>query len=119
MNIMIVEDDHILAKDLLSLPRRRGIKRRSAADNGAGSRLCGTADIALVDLACRRTDGASLGRKLIDRFRLEVIYVTEAGRFESRPGSSEVIMKPLSEEQDSAAIARAALRHATRYDRIR
>lgn len=65
-------------------------------------------------LADGRT-GAPLGRKLIDRFRLEVIYVTEAGRFESRPGSSEVIMKPLSEEQDSAAIARAALRHATRY----
>lgn len=61
MNIMIVEDDHILAKDLLSLPRRRGIKRRSAADNGAGSRLCGTADIALVDLACRRTDRSASG----------------------------------------------------------
>jgi len=121
MSIMIVEDDYVLAKDLQSIveaARHRSVGPLQRMEQALA--YAATADIALV--ALKLADGptrASMGRKLVDMFRLEVIYVTGAGRSESRPGSSEVIMKPLSEEQVSAAIARAALRHATRYDRIR
>lgn len=84
MNIMIGEDDYVLAKDLQSIAE------------AAGNRCVGpllmveqtlayaaTADIA--QLADGPT-GAALGRQLIDRFRLEVICNREAGRCGSRPG---------------------------------
>ncbi|MGY5790283.1 response regulator len=123
MNIMIVEDDYVIAKDLQSIAEAAGHRSVGPLQTMEQAlAYAATADIALVDLKLADgPTGASLGRKLIDRFRLEVIYVT--GRPEGvgagLDGASEVVMKPFSEEQIAAAIARAALRRATRYDRIR
>ncbi|MBW9117317.1 response regulator [Rhizobium cauense] len=123
MNVMIVEDEYLIAMDLQSIAEGEG--HRSVGPLSTMEQALAyapKADIALVDL--RLADGPTgpaLGRKLIDRFGLEVIYIT--GMPEKLgpgiEGACDVVTKPFTPEQVSKALARASRRRERRRDRIR
>ncbi|CCM78169.1 response regulator [Rhizobium mesoamericanum] len=123
MNVMIVEDEYYIAMDLQSIVEQAGYcSLEPLATMEQALAYANKADIALVDL--RLADGMTgpaLGRKLMDRFGVEVIYVTaipeDLGT--GLEGACEVITKPFTAEQISKALAKAARLHRERQDRIR
>jgi len=122
MNVMIVEDEYFIAMDLQAIAESEGhhsLGPLSTAEQALA--YAHKADIALVDLKLADgPTGSVLGRKLIDRFGLEVIYVTAIPEIGAGlEGACEIVAKPFAPEQISAAIKRAANRHAKRGDRIR
>ncbi|OWW02399.1 hypothetical protein ATY81_22455 [Rhizobium sp. R72] len=123
MNVMIVEDEYYIAMDLQSIAEQAGYHSlEPLATMEQALAYANKADIALVDL--RLADGMTgpaLGRKLIDRFGVEVIYVTaipeDLGA--GLEGACEIITKPFTGEQICKALAKAARLHRERHDRIR
>jgi CheY-like chemotaxis protein len=112
MNVMIVEDESIIALELERIVEEEGhrvICTVSTMEQALA--YAKKADIALVDLGLSDgMSGSALARRLIDRFGLEVIFVTgspnEVGH--GIDGARAVIAKPFTDERIAAALAAAA-----------
>lgn len=112
MNVMIVEDESIIALDLERIAEEAGhqvICTASTVERALA--YAKKADIALVDLGLADgMSGSALARRLIDRFGLEVIFVTgspnEVGH--GIEGARAVIAKPFTDERIAAALEAAS-----------
>jgi two-component system, response regulator PdtaR len=80
MRIMVVEDDALIALDIVSLLEDMGHEVvAEAADAGAAWELAanGAPDLALVDIRlARNTDGGALARKLYDCLGVRSLFVS-------------------------------------------
>jgi CheY-like chemotaxis protein len=118
MNVMIVEDESLIAMELERIAQSTGhrtIGPLSTVEQALA--YAPKADIALVDIGLSDgQSGTQLARRLIDRYGMEVIFVT--GNPESVRGWSDgvaaVVAKPFTDEILSAAIESAA-QHRNRF----
>jgi DNA-binding response OmpR family regulator len=112
MNVLIVEDEALIAQQLKRIASDAGFSTLGPASTiEQALAYAARADIALVDV--RLSDGTSglqLARRLIDRHRTTVIFVTgspESVR-QSFAGAFAVISKPFTDEGIADALHRAS-----------
>ena len=110
-NVLIVEDELLIAIDLESTVKDMGLDVIGlATDKEQALRLAPMADIAFVDV--NLADGATgpeIGRRLVEEFGVTVVFMTGnpeavAGRVQ---GALSVVSKPTT-----PAIVQRSLRHA-------
>ncbi|WP_337268242.1 response regulator [Oryzifoliimicrobium ureilyticus] len=112
MNVLVVEDEAIIAIELQRIAEEAGHKVLGPVYTIEQALFhAPRTDIALVDLGL--ADGASgpqLARRLIDRFGISVIFVTgsplDVGT--GREGAIAVVGKPFTDEQIAAALQTAS-----------
>ncbi|XAZ25950.1 response regulator (plasmid) [Sinorhizobium sp. B11] len=112
MRVLIVEDESIIALELERIVADAGyrpIGPVSTVEQALAQ--APRAHVALVDLGLADgSSGASLARRLIDRFHMKVVFVTasptEVGN--GLAGSVAVIAKPFTDESIRAGLAMAA-----------
>jgi DNA-binding response OmpR family regulator len=103
MKVLIVEDNGLIALELERIVSAAGHDVVGpVATLEQALAYAGAAQVALVDLGLADGDsGSQLARRLIDRFRLKVIFVTgspsQVGL--GLEGSSDIIAKPFSDAQ--------------------
>jgi len=113
MRVLIIEDEPIIALELERIVRDTGHEViGSVVTLEQALAHAPRAEAALVDLGL--ADGASgsaLGRRLMDRFHIKVIFVTgspkEVGSGLS--GCIDIVAKPFSDAQISASLKKAAV----------
>ncbi|EJZ17550.1 response regulator [Rhizobium sp. Pop5] len=111
MKVMIVEDDNIIALELERIVQDAGHQTVGPVSTiEQALAYASKSDVALVDLSLADgLSGAQLARRLIDRFGVDVIFVT--GSPESvgsgLEGALDVIAKPFSEDRIAGALSRA------------
>lgn len=112
MNVMIVEDEGIIALELERITEEAGHKVVCTASTMERAlAYAPRADIALIDLSLADgMSGSALARRLIDRFGLQVIFVTGSPESVGNgiDGARAVIAKPFTDESIAAALAGAA-----------
>jgi len=114
MNILIAEDDGIIALELERIVRDAGhnvIGPVSTLEQALAYAM--KADAALIDLGLSDGDsGSQLGRRLIDRLGIKVIFVTGSPSSVGHglDGSVDVVSKPFTDERILAALSKAGSR---------
>jgi DNA-binding response OmpR family regulator len=112
MRVLIVEDEPIIAIELERIVEDAGhVPVGPASTLEQALAYAPGADIALVDLGLSDgSSGASLARRLMDRFHMKVIFVTgspnEVGHGLS--GSLEIISKPFTDARIRECLSQAA-----------
>lgn len=118
MNVMIVEDESRIAMELERIAQSSGHRTLGPVSTVEQALAhAPRADIALVDVCLSDgQSGTQLARRLIDRYGMEVIFVT--GNPESVrgwfDGIAGVVAKPFADEALSAAIENA-VDHRNRF----
>ncbi|MBB4289859.1 DNA-binding LytR/AlgR family response regulator [Rhizobium leguminosarum] len=120
MNVLIVEDENIIALELERIAQEAGhqtIGPVSTMEQALAHAQ--RSDVALVDLSLSDgMTGAQLARRLIDRHRVDVIFVT--GRPENVghgiEGALDVISKPFTDERIVGALSRAEAARRKDFD---
>ena len=111
-NILIVEDEFLVAMDLEDIVSRAGYRVLGIApDQEAVSRMSEVPDIALVDLNLRDgPTGVAIARKLVERGNTIVIFVTANPAQITDPPHRSIgyVQKPFSPEAILTAIEFAA-----------
>jgi len=111
MRVLIVEDEFLIAQLLESVVKDHGYETIGpVATVEQALAYAPRADVALVDLGLSDGDsGRLLARRLIDRFRIDVIFVTgDPGAVQQGfDGALAVICKPFREEEIVKALAMA------------
>ena len=111
MRILIVEDEFLIAQLLESVVQDHGYETIGPVSTVEQAlAYAPRADIALVDL--NFSDGNSgqhLARRLIDRFGIDVIFVTgdPAPVQQGFDGALAVVCKPFRDEEITGALAKA------------
>lgn len=111
MRVLIVEDEPIIALELERIVKEAGHEAIGPASTVEQALAhARRADTALVDLGLSDgSSGAALARRLIDRFRLKVIFVTgnpqEVGH--GLAGSIDIVGKPFTDERILQSLAKA------------
>ena len=114
MNILIAEDDGIIALELERIVKDAGhnvIGPVSTLEQALA--YAPNADTALIDLGLSDGDsGSQLGRRLIDRVGIKVIFVTGSPGAVGHglDGSIDVVSKPFTDERILAALSKAGSR---------
>lgn len=94
MRIMVVEDDALIALDIVSLLEDMGHEVvAEAADAGVAWELAsnGLPDLALVDIRlARNTDGGALARKLYDCLGVRSLFVSGSITDDFREAMAEI-----------------------------
>jgi two-component system, response regulator PdtaR len=112
MRVLIIEDEPIIALELERIVEDAGyVPVGPASTLEQALAFAPRADIALVDLGLSDgSSGAALGRRLMDRFHIKVIFVTgnpsEVGHGLS--GSTEIISKPFTDARVRESLKKAA-----------
>jgi DNA-binding NtrC family response regulator len=110
MKVLVVEDEPIIAFDLENLVLDNGFEIAGLARTEAEAlALAPRADIALVDVQLADgPTGPQLARTLIDRYGIEVIFMTGNPEMVANfPGAVRTVPKPQSLEKVEAALQRA------------
>ena len=110
MRVLIVEDEPLIAELLETLVQEQGHETLGPVSTVEQAlAYAPRGDIALVDLGL--SDGNSghlLARRLIDRFGIEVIFVTgDPSRLQGFDGALAVVRKPFRDEEIADALAKA------------
>ncbi len=111
MNVLIVEDELLIAADLVGIVEDIGYKVIAVASSLEQALAhAPRATVALVDL--KLADGASgvqLARRLIDRYGIQVIFVTgnPTAIGEGLDGALDVVPKPFTSERLVKALRKA------------
>lgn len=110
MRVLIVEDEPMIAELLEVLVQEQGHEALGpVATVEQALAYAPRGDIALVDLGL--SDGNSghlLARRLIDRFGIDVIFVTgDPGQLQGFDGALAVVRKPFRDEEIADALAKA------------
>lgn len=111
MKVMIVEDESLIALELERIAQEAGhetIGPVSTVEQALAHAQ--RSDVALVDLSLSDgLSGAQLARRLIDRYRVDVIFVTGSpGNVGNGiEGALDVISKPFTDERIASALSRA------------
>jgi DNA-binding response OmpR family regulator len=111
MRVLIVEDEALIGLELERIVEEAGhVPIGPVATVEQALAHAPRADAALVDLGLADgLSGGALARRLIDRFGMQVIFVTgspqEVGH--GRDGALDVIGKPFSDEQIRRGLERA------------
>ncbi|KPH07839.1 response regulator [Rhizobium acidisoli] len=114
MKVMIVEDDNIIALELERIAQEAGhqtVGPLSTVEQALA--YAPRSDVALVDLSLSDgVSGAQLARRLIDRFGVDVIFVTGSPENVGNgiEGALDVISKPFTDERIVSALSRAEAR---------
>lgn len=113
MRVLIIEDEPIIALELERIVREAGHEVLGpVATLEQGLAHAPRAEAALVDLSLSDgATGSALGRRLMDRFHIKVVFVT------GRPhnvgtglsGCIDVVAKPFTDEQILASLRKAAV----------
>lgn len=109
MRVLIVEDEYLIASVLEDIVELQGHERLGPVSTVEQAlAYAPRADIALVDL--RLADGDSgrlLARRLVDRFGIEVIFVTgdASALRDGFDGALAVIQKPFRDEDIISALS--------------
>ena len=119
MNVLIVEDESLIATELERIATNAGhttIGPVSTMEQALAFAPMG--DVAIIDLTLADGEsGAKLAPRLIDRFSMPVVFVTgnPEGVGVGRDGATDVVSKPFTDERIVAALSRAkAQKHAIR-----
>jgi len=111
MNVLIVEDEGLIALELERITTETGHRALGPASTiEQALAFAPRADVALVDVGLSDgTSGTQLARRLIDRFGISVIFVIGAPQAVSQgfDGAFAVVGKPFSDERIAAALADA------------
>lgn len=118
MNIMIVEDDLLIAIELERILDEAGhdvVAMVATVDQALA--YAARADLAFIDIRLAGGDnGGLLARRLMDRHHMKVIFVTgnpsEIGH--GQDGAIDVITKPFTEERIRAALAKVKSKPASK-----
>ncbi|MBB4234119.1 response regulator [Rhizobium esperanzae] len=111
MKVLIVEDENIIALELERIAQEAGhqtIGPVSTVEQALAHAQ--RSDVALVDLGLSDgMSGAQLARRLIDRHRVDVIFVTGSPENVGHgiEGALDVIGKPFTDERIAGALSRA------------
>jgi DNA-binding LytR/AlgR family response regulator len=111
MKVMIVEDEGFIALELERIAQDAGhqtVGPVSTVEQALA--YAPKSDIALVDLSLADgQSGAQLARRLIDRYGVDVIFVTGSPESVGHgiEGALDVIPKPFTDERIAGALARA------------
>lgn len=111
MKVMIVEDENFIALELERIVQDAGhqtIGPVSTMEQALA--YARRSDVALVDLSLADgRSGVQLARRLIDRFGVDVIFVTGSPKSIGHgiEGALDVIAKPFSHDQIASALSRA------------
>lgn len=111
MKVMIVEDENFIAMELERIAQDAGhqtIGPVSTIEQALA--YASKSDVALVDLSLADgLSGAQLARRLIDRFGVDVIFVTGSPESVGNgiEGALDVIGKPFTDERIAGALSRA------------
>ncbi|HEY9236420.1 MULTISPECIES: response regulator [Phenylobacterium] len=114
MRIMVVEDDALIALDIVSLLEDMGHEVvAEAADAGTAWALAsdGKPDLALVDIRlARNDDGGALARKLYDRLGVRSLFVSGSITDDFRRSVAEIepvgfLGKPVTRRTLDAALS--------------
>jgi DNA-binding response OmpR family regulator len=108
MRVMIVEDEFLIASLLEAIVEEQGHERLGPVSTVEQALAhAPRADIALVDLGLADgNSGRLLARRLVDRFGIEVIFVTgDASALQDGfDGALAVIQKPFRDEEIISAL---------------
>lgn len=111
MRVLIVEDEHLIASLLEAIVEEQGHERLGPVSTVEQAlAYAPRADIALVDLGLADgNSGRLLARRLIDRFGIEVIFVTgDPGALQDGfDGALAIIQKPFRDEDIISALTNA------------
>ena len=114
MKVMIVEDENIIALELERIAQEAGhqtVGPLSTVEQALA--YAPRSDVALVDLSLSDgLSGAQLARRLIDRFGVDVIFVTGSPENVGNgiEGALDVISKPFTDERIVNALSQAEAR---------
>ncbi|MDO3435508.1 response regulator [Rhizobium sp. CBN3] len=111
MNVMIVEDEGLVAMELERIAQDAGHQTVGPVSTTEQAlAYAPKSDVALVDLSLADgASGAQLARRLIDRYGVDVIFVTGSPESVGNgiEGALDVIAKPFTDERITRALARA------------
>ncbi|OWV77247.1 hypothetical protein ATY77_29560 [Rhizobium sp. R634] len=111
MKVMIVEDENFIAMELERIAQDAGHQTVGPVSTiEQALAYAPRSDVALVDLSLSDgLSGAQLARRLIDRFGVDVIFVTGSPESVGNgiEGALDVIAKPFTDERIAGALARA------------
>jgi len=123
MKVMIVEDENIIALELERIAQEAGhqtVGPLSTVEQALA--YAPRSDVALVDLSLSDgLSGAQLARRLIDRFGVDVIFVTGSPESVGNgiAGALDVISKPFTDERIVSALSRAKAARRKDFDSSR
>ena len=111
MRVLIVEDEFLIAKLLETVVQEHGYETIGPVSTVEQAlAYAPRTDIALVDLSLSDgNSGPQLARRLIDRFGIDVIFVTgDPGPVQQGfDGALAVVRKPFRDEEITEALAKA------------
>ena len=111
MKVMIVEDENFIAMELERIAQDAGHQTVGPVSTiEQALAYAPKSDIALVDLSLSDgLSGAQLARRLIDRYGVDVIFVTGSPESIGNgiEGALDVIAKPFTDERIVGALSRA------------
>lgn len=111
MHVLIVEDEFLIASLLEAIVEEQGHERLGPVSTVEQAlAYAPRADIALVDLGLADgNSGRLLARRLVDRFGIQVIFVTgDASSLQDGfDGAIAVIQKPFRDDEIASALAEA------------
>lgn len=107
--VLVVEDEYVIAQNILALLRAKGYETQHAADGLEGFELAkkGKFDLALLDVMLPRVSGLDLCRLLRDEPKtagIKIVMVTGLGRGKDvddafAAGADDYIIKPFDSER--------------------
>ncbi len=123
-SILVVEDDPALLRFLIHALKVSGYVAASAASAAAAREVIEREhiDLAIIDIGLPDADGIAFGQSLATDYGIPFIHLTgqtesEAVERAARSGAITYLVKPVSIEQLSAAVA-TALNRATEINRL-
>lgn len=123
-SILVVEDDPGLLRFLVQALKVGGYAVASAASAADARELIAhqAIDLAIIDIGLPDADGIAFGQSLATEYRVPFIHLTgqtesEAVERAARSGAITYLIKPVSIEQLSAAVA-TALNRATEINKL-